>query len=333
MRTGLKQHTLKPLCLAILLTSSVLSANSFADQNAQSIFITGEIKAGDSQTFFAPQSDTWRVQVEWMLPEGEVAQPGDVVVVFEGGSIASTIEQDEVSLNNAQDELKRQKNKGKQTILEAEFALTRAELLLEKAKIDAAVPKSHLSVFDYEENQLKLEQAVIQKHKAQASLTEAKTTAAVIIRKQEIEIVRLKVNLKENHERLKELTRTASNKGPILYGNHPWYGSKLFSGVTAQPGWKIAEIPALTGLYLEAWVHEIDYKYLNLDQPVDVTLDAYQNTPITAKLTELATQPEERKEWGKDAYYRAVFSFEKVAQLQVLPGMTGRVHLKGGNNE
>ncbi|WP_105172354.1 HlyD family secretion protein [Pseudoalteromonas sp. T1lg24] len=322
--------TLKLSVLPLMLASALFTTQVFASQN---IFITGEIKASDSQTFFAPQSDTWRIQVEWMLPEGEVAKPGDVVVVFEGGSIASTIEQDEVSLNTAQDELKREQNKGKQAILEAEFALARADLLLEKAKIDAAVPKSHVSAFDYEENQLKLEQAVIQKHKAKASLAEAKTTARVNIRKQEIEIEHLQINLKENRERLQKLTHKATNQGPILYGNHPWYGTKLFSGVTAQPGWKIAEIPAMTGLYLEAWVHEIDYKHLKQEQTMSLTLDAYQDTPLTAKLSDISTQPEERKEWGKDAYYRAVFEFEDTQQLKILPGMTGRVVVQGGSNE
>jgi len=322
--------TLKLAALPLMLASALFTTQVFASQN---IFITGEIKASDSQTFFAPQSDTWRIQVEWMLPEGEVAKPGDVVVVFEGGSIASNIEQDEVNLNTALDELKRQINQGKQSILEAEFALTRADLLLEKAKIDAAVPKSHLSAFDYEENQLKLEQAVIQKHKAKASLAEKQNSAQVNISKQEIEIKRLQINLKENRKRLHNLTHKAINKGPILYGNHPWYGTKLFSGVTAQPGWKIAEIPAMTGLYLEAWVHEIDYKHLKREQIMSLTLDAYQDTPLTAKLSDISTQPEERKEWGKDAYYRAKFTFDDTQQLKILPGMTGRVVVQGGGNE
>ncbi|MDE3270904.1 HlyD family secretion protein [Pseudoalteromonas sp. G4] len=312
--------TLKLSALPLMLASALFTTKVFASQN---IFITGEIKASDSQTFFAPQSDTWRIQVEWMLPEGEVAKPGDVVVVFEGGSIASNIEQDEVNLNTALDELKRQINQGKQSILEAEFALTRADLLLEKAKIDAAVPKSHLSAFDYEENQLKLEQAVIQKHKAKASLAEKQNSAQVNISKQEIEIIK----------RLQKLTHKATNQGPILYGNHPWYGTKLFTGVTAQPGWKIAEIPAMTGLYLEAWVHEIDYKHLKREQTMSLTLDAYQDTPLTAKLSDISTQPEERKEWGKDAYYRAKFTFDDTQQLKILPGMTGRVVVQGGSNE
>ena len=62
-------------------------------------------------------------------------------------------------------------------------------------------------------------------------------------------------------------------------------------------------------------------------------LDAYQKTPITVKLTNLSTQPEERQEWGKDAYYRAVFSFDNVQKLNILPGMTGRVRLQGGQIE
>ncbi len=326
----MKRLKLTSLALAFFFSASMTSTELAASQD---IFVTGEIKAGDSQTFFAPQSDSWRVQVEWMLPEGEVAKPGDIVVVFEGGSIASTIERDEVSLNTAQDELKRQQNKGEQSILEAEYALTRADLLLERAKVDASVPEQFISKFEYQENQLKLEQAVIQKHKAKASLAEAKTTTQVNIRKQEIEINRLKINLKENRERLANLSLTATNQGPILYGKHPWFGSKLFSGATAQPGWKIAEIPAMTGLYLEAWVHEIDYKYLKLDQSVNLTLDAYQNTPIIAQLSDLSTQPEEQKDWGKDAYYRAVFTFDKTQQLKILPGMTGRVDLQGGEDE
>ena len=70
-----------------------------------------------------------------------------------------------------------------------------------------------------------------------------------------------------------------------------------------------------------------------MGQSVNLTLDAYQDTPIIAKLTDLSTQPEEQQDWGKDAYYRAVFSFDKTQQLKILPGMTGRVYLQGGENE
>lgn len=55
----------------------------------------------------------------------------------------------------------------------------------------------------------------------------------------------------------------------------------------------------MTGLYLEAWVHEIDHKHLKREQTMSLTLDAYQDTPLTTKLSDLSTQPEERKEWVK----------------------------------
>ncbi|WP_234402761.1 hypothetical protein [Pseudoalteromonas piratica] len=62
--------------MPLMISSALFITQVFASQN---IFITGEIKASDSQIFFAPQSDTWRIQVEWMLPEGEIAKPGDVL--------------------------------------------------------------------------------------------------------------------------------------------------------------------------------------------------------------------------------------------------------------
>ena len=73
-------------------------------------------------------------------------------------------------------------------------------------------------------------------------------------------------------------------------------GEKVFVGMTAQPSWKIAEIPSMNGLYIEAWVHEIDHKNLILQSSAKLTLDAFPEAKISGKLTEISTQPEERKE-------------------------------------
>ena len=80
----------KKLVLLIALSTINMLTQVFAQTP---LILSGQIKASDNQTFYAPKTDNWRVQVQWLLPEGDIAKEGDLVVVFDSGSIQSQIEQ------------------------------------------------------------------------------------------------------------------------------------------------------------------------------------------------------------------------------------------------
>jgi len=309
----------------LFLSNSVLAGDS--------VILSGRVKAGDNQTFYSPKTDSWRVQVQWMLPEGDIAQKGDLVVVFDGSSIESSIEQGVTSLLAAKEELFRLESKSEQDLLEAVYAQKRTALLLQKARIDAQVTKEHLSGYDYQKNQLDYEKSLIANAKSKEQLAQTKVANQVALNKQKFTITQLKEKLDYNKNKLSKMGVKAQRSGPVIYGTHPWNGEKVFVGMTAQPSWEIAEIPSLNGLYIEAWVHEVDFQLLQLNRKANLTLDAYQFTPISAILTEVSTQPEERKEWGNDVYYRAVFQFENVDNLKILPGMSGQLELETTDKE
>lgn len=290
--------------------------------------LTGQVKASDNQTFYAPKTDSWNVQVQWMLPEGDVAKKGDLVVVFDSGSIESQIEQERVSLIGAQEELQRLQTSNEQKLLESTYAKKRSELLLEKSRIDAGISKEHLSSYDYEKNQLEFEKALVAFAKAKDELKQVKLTNKVSLEKQKITIKKHEDKLEYNQYKLNQMSVRAQREGPVLYANHPWNGEKIFVGMTAQASWKIAEIPSLSGLYIEAWVHEVDFKGLNINQVMLAKFDAFPRQIITAKLIEISTQPEERKEWGTGVYYRAVFEFSNTKALALLPGMSVQLENK-----
>ncbi len=312
------------ISLLLLFFSSVASAN---------FILSGEIKASDTQTFYAPKTDNWRVQVQWMLPEGEVAKKGELVVVFDSGSIQSEIEQQEVRLIDAREALFSIASSNKQKLLEATFAQKRTALLLEKARIDASVSVEHLSQYDYKKNQLAFERALVADAKAKENLKQAGVENSVAKIKQELSIKQIEDELKYNRYKLKQMAVYAKRSGPVLYGSHPWTGEKNFVGMTAQPSWKIAEIPSMNGLYVEAWVHEIDYKELTLHASAKITLDAFPHMTLTARLTKISTQPEKRKQWGKGVYYRSVFEFDALSGLTVLPGMSAQLEFSGASDE
>ncbi|WDE06952.1 efflux RND transporter periplasmic adaptor subunit [Thalassomonas viridans] len=313
----------KLILCSLLLTAVIPTAC------AEGLLLTGQVKASDNQTFYSPKTESWRVQVQWMLPEGEIAEKGDLVVVFDSGNVQSQIEQEKVSLIGAEEELKRLTNNGQQKILEANYGLKKEKLLLEKARLDAGIPRDHLSTYDYEKNQLALEKALVASAKAKEELTQAEVAHEVAIAKQTLKITRHKDTLAYQQGQLEKMSLYAERTGPVIYAYHPWNGEKVFVGMTAQPSWTIAEIPSLSGLYIESWVHEVDYNQLKLGQELQLVFDAFPEKSRQARLTELSTQPEERKEWGNDVYFRAVFSFSADEDLNLLPGMSAQLELSG----
>ncbi len=322
------------LVLRSVISSAIsLLLISFSSIASDAFILSGQIKASDNQTFYAPKTDSWRVQVQWLLPEGDVAKKGDLVVVFDSGSIQSQIEQEEVSLIAAQEELHRIESSNKQSLLEASFDEKKAALLLEKSRIDASITIEYLSQYDFEKNQLQFEKALVANAKAIENLKQTKVANLVGITKQKLAINKMQEKLKYNRHKLKQMSVYAERSGPVLYGSHPWNGEKVFVGMTAQPSWKIAEIPSMNGLYIETWVHEIDYKNLSLNNRAKLILDAFPEASLTAKLTEISTQPEERKEWGKGVYYRGIFQFESLSKLTLLPGMSVQLEFEGTKNE
>lgn len=295
------------------------------------MLLTGQVKAKDSQVFYAPRSDNWRVQVQWMLPEGDVAKEGDVVVVYDSGTILSSIEQEENSLILAEDELHRVESETKQSLIEAEHYVNRSKLLLEKARIDAEIGEEYLSTYEYQEHQLDYEKAVVEHAKSLENLKQVKVANGVSIRKKQLTIEKHKAELAYNREKLKNMSGRAKSSGPIIYAKHPWNGEKVFVGMTAQPSWKIAEIPANSGKFVEAWLHEVDFRKVKKGDKATMIFDAFPDKQFPTEVIEISSQPEERTDWGEDVYYKLLFTLNNIADFDVLSGMNVQIELAEAN--
>lgn len=308
----------------ILIFSLVASSHLFA----QNFLLSGEVKTKDSQVFYAPRTDNWRVQLKWMLPEGDIAKPGDVVVVFDSGTIENAIEQAKAQLLTAKDELFRVESESTQKLIEAEHEVAKTTLLLEKAKIDAGIGKAFISTFDYEKNQLAFEKAIVAKVKAEEKLSQVIVANEVAIKKQKLSIAKTENELRYQTNKLTKMRIEATKEGAIIYGKHPWNGEKVFVGMTAQPSWKIAEIPSGNELFIEAWLHEVDFQKVVANQLAILRFDAYPDQKLSTTLLDVATQPEERTQWGDDVYYRLMFSLSTDLNFKIMPGMSVQIEIQ-----
>lgn len=297
------------------------------------LLLSGVVKSQGNQVFYSPKTDNWRVQVQWILPEGEVAQPGDIVIVFDSGSIQAQLEQEKINVISAEEVLVALQSEHEQKDLEANYAVTRAELLLEKAKIDAEIQAQHLSLYDYKKNQLAYEKALIELAKSKQALELVTVENRSAMTKQKITLEQHRKQKAYLTKKLSKMSLKATQSGPVLYNNHPWNGEKVFVGMTAQPGWELVEIPSESGLYVETWVHETDYKHIQNEASGLLRFDAYLEKPFSVSLVNMSSQPEKRSQLGNDTYYRAEFHFKEAINLALLAGMSAQIELNGIENE
>ena len=148
----------------IFLTMCLFPFLAFANSP---ILITGQITSAKQQVITAPKTSRWQIQVQWMLEEGKVAQVGDLVTVFDSGSIQTQIQQDEERLESELLVLEKQTLDLEQAVIEAKGNLDVAILEVEKARIEAEITSAEVSKYDKGQYQVTLERALFNKIKAE----------------------------------------------------------------------------------------------------------------------------------------------------------------------
>ena len=66
-----------------------LLALNIQGEQAVPLLLTGTLQSADKQTVISPMSDNWRVQVQWLHPEDQPVQRGDLIAVFDAGNVKS----------------------------------------------------------------------------------------------------------------------------------------------------------------------------------------------------------------------------------------------------
>ncbi|MEH8022060.1 MULTISPECIES: HlyD family secretion protein [Rheinheimera] len=304
--------------LATLYTLLLLSN---AAEQPIPLLLTGTLQSADKQTVVSPMSDSWRVQVQWLQPEDQPVKQGDLIAVFDAGNIKAQIEQLKSSIINHDERLNQLKSEHKQKVMEAEYELERRQLLLEKAGIDANVPLANLSAYDYEKYQLELKRSRTEANKAAEQLAVARIAASAALTKQQLQLEQSNAELLDAETQLGQMSVIATQNGTISYGTHPWYGTKIYAGITAQPGWAIAELNRTNSLYIEAWVHETDMPRLQQHKALTAYFDIAPQLAFPLKLSSVARQGEKRQSWGTALYYKAVFTSDNLPIAEPILGM------------
>lgn len=315
-----------------LLTSTLLLVASYASANDQVTLLTGIITSSEYHLVTAPKTNRWQVQIQWMADEGSIVKEGDLVVVFDSGGIESQLEvNEEKRETDALELLKLEMDKG-QAVTEANGALTLANIMVEKTRIEASVPDGEISAYEKGKSVIEYEKALTAKIKAQENYKLMLEQQQVEINKKNIEILKLQELIAYQRSQLEKLSVKANVTGPVTHAMHRWMAQKVAIGMNIQASWDVLTVQAASTYQVTAWIHEIDAARIDLQKSTfALTLDAYPNQSYSGEVLAVSSQAEQKSQWSDSAYYRVELGFIEPLKQAIYPGMSVRVQLKHEN--
>lgn len=294
-----------------------------AQSVTEPLLLTGAISSAQSQTFAVPKAgDAWRYQIQWMLPEGQIAQKGQPVVIFDKSQIANQIEQLEASLLRVTAQEQSNAIDLRSAVLQAQFDLKQRRLEVEKAQFDAEVPADFIAAKEYAENQFNLMQANTEYNKAKQALEETLDRQRATTEQLAIDKHKAQLELQQALNGLEQLELSAEITGPVLYSRDPWSNKKFNVGETVQIGRQVAMIPALEELEVVAWVNEVDVDKIQPQQRVTLRLDAQAEREFSGVISDIGRQAIAQPAWGKSKWFKVEIDFTDALDIKLIPGMS-----------
>ena len=317
MKKGIKKAW---LCLGIMFVSAQIFA--------QTILVSGEIAADQTQKIIAPMSANWQLRIDWMADEGTFLKQGEPAVRFDNSANDSQILQVTEKNEQAQAE-------GERTIarLEKEVALANSDVEIAKirvqlAKNEAIIEARYIGELNHADNQLALS-------RAQQVLSKAHRDAGHF--SQQLKEARIKTELDQSISKndlnwFQALSSgnsvSAEMDGFLLYKKHPWTRSKFKAGDNVQTSFYIAEVLDTSNMYVRLFINAVDRTHLNTEDSVKIFLDAYPEKSYQGKIIDMQIQGESRKEWGNGLYMQGRVEFVPGQNLpELIPGMSALVEL------
>jgi multidrug efflux pump subunit AcrA (membrane-fusion protein) len=297
------------------------------------VVLTGALTALRSEEFKVPVTETYRVQIKWMVKEGETVKPGDAVVRFDTAGLASSIESAQDALKAKLEEKARKEDDYENQAYELDVEVKKAENDNRQKSLDASIPEGLESKYEYDRKQLekKISDQAVVSARANRSVRGADLESQ--IRALSIEAAELQARLDRLRGSLDDLTLVARTEGAVIYRVDDWSGRKVQVGDTVFATSVVATVPDLTSLLVQAWISETHIQRIQAGRDVALALDAYPDRPFAGVIREISKSADPVRRWGRSNYFRVDIAMDKLEPDIMKPGMSVRCEVRGPEYE
>jgi HlyD family secretion protein len=272
---------------------SVATADVRRGEFLISVKSSGEIRAANSFTLTTPRVRYGQMQIIYLVPEGTVVKPGDVIIRFASTDVDKTIadKEAELSINksdldkfNADKALRLSELDG--GLRNAELSYEQAKLQVEKMKFEADMQRKEAEI-NLERNRISYEQA---KRKVESQGVVDKSEERKLV----LKVQQIQNDLNRAKQDKEQYTLKATLGGLAVYENNWSTGRKIAVGDSPWGGMALVSLPDLSKMQSLTNVNEVDVSKVKKDQKVKIKLDAFPEKEFAGVVSSVGTIGQQR---------------------------------------
>ena len=287
--------------------------------------LSGELVAERAIDVIAPDVGVRPLEIRWIVENGSPVEAGDVLVAFDNAELASGLEQQRIAVIEARTALVTAESQAESRIAQARFDLEARQADLEKASIDAAVPRELKSAEEYQRLQLELRKATTRLEDARRAVEAAGAFTGADVEIQRLALERAQAALDRLEDGIVRLQIVAPSAGIALLDTNPREDRRWGAGDVLYPGEQLATLPDLQTMMVRARLYDVDDGLVAAESPAAVILAPFPDTVIPARIR--SVDPIARQ-WAKDTTSRIFWvtvDLEELDLARMRPGMSAKV--------
>jgi|SRR6056297_356685 len=284
---------------------------------------SGELQAQNSTSITAPENMRQfrinNVPILNLVPEGTVVERGQFVAELDRSSLANTLQDAQLSLEEEETQLEQARldstltlSAARNNIVDLEYAAEQAQLVVEQSQYESPAVQRQVQI-EHEQSQLRLKQAK-ENYETQVKQAEAN------VRRRQTEVQEERNDVQRIREILNQFTIYAPENGMVIYKRNR-DGSKVKEGSSIS-AWDpvVAELPDFSVMESVTYINEVDIQKVRTGQLVDIGLDAISDKKLTGEVTSVANIGEQRPNSNSKVFQVTVRVNEADSSLR--PAMT-----------
>jgi multidrug resistance efflux pump len=287
--------------------------------------LSGELVAERAIDLLAPDVGVRPLEIRQMVENGAQVEAGELLMAFDNSELASGLEEQRVEVLSARTGLISTESQAGAKLAEAQFDLERRQADLEKARIDAAVPRELKSAEEYQRLQTELVKAESRYADAQKALAAAKALGSSEEQIERLALDRSETDLARLEQSISKLQIVAPTAGVALVASNQREGRRWRVGDPAYPGALMVTLPDLDTMIVRARLYDVDDGSIEPGAPAVVILDPYPDTVIGGRIRHIDPMALQWEEGSSSRIFWVTVELAELDLERMRPGMSVKV--------
>jgi HlyD family secretion protein len=332
----------RSLALVLLIASA---ARCFSGQSAEApvadlrlrrgdlrtdMVISGEIEAARGDFLNVPSFPSRQTAIKWIVEDGATVAKGDRIAELDNSALTADLESKRQGAMQAVQELQQREAEWAADVQQKQLDVATRHAAVEKARIEALVPRDIISGRAWEEKQSALRRATVEYEKAADVLASRRIAIDADRRNLQLQIAKADREITIAEDAIAELVLRAPGPGIVVIRDHPWEGRKLQVGDLVWVGFPIAMLPDLTSLQVKASLADVDDGKIARSMPVTVTLDGFPGLSFRGRIASISAVAQESGRTSLRRAFDVVVTLDDLDAARMRPGLSARVVVHRG---